>query len=434
MMRRIGVAIFLITALGGVFSFRGIAGGGGNDAPPPAVPISAAAAELSVLEQTVRDRPDDASALTRLASLYVQRSRETGDPSFDVLAGDAADRALAVETDNVQAIVIRGIVALAQHDFERALLIGERARTLAPDVNAVYGLLTDAYVELGRYEEALATAQEMVDRRPDFASYSRVSYLRELYGDLDGAVEAMEFAAAAGAASASDEAWAFVQIGHLQLTRGDTSAADAAYRRAAAVLPGDAMTDAGLARSAFSVGDPALAEALLRAAVANRPLAEYATLLGDLLWSQGREREAEEQYALVRATQELATAQGVDTELELALFEADQGMDPEQTYIRAHAAYVRRPSIYAADVLAWAAFKSGRLDEARTRSDEALRLGTRDARLSYHAGVIASAAGDRDAALRHLMDAAAMQAAQSPKYAVAASQALDDLTSAVLVR
>ncbi len=424
MMSRIALVVFAVLAISGVVALRSIGMGDHDEEAPRIVQRSNGAAELAVFEQTVRDRPEDTAALTRLASLYVQRARETGDPSFYALAGLAADRALAVEPDHVQALVVGGVVALAQHDFAGALLIGERARVLAPEVNAVYGVLTDAYVELGRYDEALAVAQEMIDRRPDFASYSRVSYLRELYGDLDGAVEAMEQAAVAGAASPVDEAWAYVQIGHLQLTRGDVAAADYAYRQAASILPGDALTDAGLARSAIAMGEPSRAEELLRGAVTQRPLAEYATLLGDLLWSQGREREAGEQYALVRATQELATAQGVDTGLELALFDADQGAEPQDTYARAKAAYELRPSIYAADVLAWAAYKAGRIDEAYGRSMEALRLGTRDARLSYHAGAIAVAAGDGDEARRHLLDAAAMQPAQSLRYAAAAEQAL----------
>ena len=166
---------------------------------------------------------------------------------------------------------------------------------------------------------------------------------------------------------------------------------------------------------------------MLRAAVEQRPLPDYAIALGDLLWSQGRVAEAEEQYALVRAIQQLFAANGVNTDIELALFDADHGVAPVATYETARAAYVRRPSIFAADTVAWAAYKAGRIDDARRFMDEALRLGTKDARLAYHAGAIAAAAGDALAAEAYLRDAVAMEPAQSLRYAAAARQALGEL-------
>ncbi|HEY8172022.1 MAG TPA: tetratricopeptide repeat protein [Dehalococcoidia bacterium] len=389
----------------------------------------ATASRIAQLEQAVRDRPDDVRVLTDLASLYLTRSRETGDPSYYKLADIASQRALAQQPDDISALVVAGTAALSKHDFAGALAIGERARDIDPDVTAVYGIITDAQIEMGQYDAAFASAQEMLDRHPNFASYSRASYLRELTGDVDGAIEAMQMAADAGTGLPYDEAWARVIVGNLYLTKGDVDAAERSYQRAEHVLPDDAMTDAALARIALARGDAASAEALLRSAVEQRPLPEYAIALGDLLASQGREAEADDQYALVRAAQQLFAANGVDTELELALFDADHGIDPAGTYERALAAYQRRGSLYAADTVAWAAYKAGRVDDAQTYMDLALRLGTRDPRLSYHAGVIALAAGDRTAARRHLDDAVSMQASQPVLYAVAAREALNTLTS-----
>jgi tetratricopeptide (TPR) repeat protein len=187
------------------------------------------------------------------------------------------------------------------------------------------------------------------------------------------------------------------------------------------------MVQAALARLAIARGDMGGAEALLRDAVAQRPLPEYAIALGELLESQGRVAEAADQYALVRATQQLFASGGVDTDLELALFDADHG-DAEAAYGSALAAYSRRPGIFAGEAVAWAAYRSGRMDEAWRYSVESLRLGTRDPRLLYHAGIIARAAGDIDGARTLLGEAVAMQAALSPLAAVAAREARDDLT------
>ena len=426
---KLATFVLVLSALAGFFAFRAAVDRSGSDPQPSptASRRSAAASQVQTLEQTVRDRPDDVRALTQLAAAYVQRSRETGDPAYYALAQKAADRALIVAPDDVNALVAAGTVALAKHDFEGALALGEQARAINPDVVASYAVIADALVELGRYEEATVVAQEMVDRRPDFASLSRVSYMRELHGDVDGAIEAMRQAATAGAGLGFDEAWAYVIIGNLELQKGDVDAADAAYQRAERALPGDPMVGAALARISIARGDSASAESLLRDAVAKRPLPEYAIALGELLESQDRVFEADEQYALVRATQQLFAAGGVDTDIELALFDADRGFDPQGTYELALAAFARRPSIYAADTVAWAAYKAGNIDEARRYMGEALRLGTRDPRLAYHAGVIAQAAGDVQAAQAHLGDALSGEPALSVAYAADARATLEEI-------
>ena len=114
------------------------------------------------------------------------------------LAQAAIDEALQVGPDNVEALIGAGTLANARHQFQEALQLGERARAANPSVPRVYGVIADAQTELGMYDDAIATLQTMVDMRPDLSSYSRVSYARELHGDLDGAIEAMRMAVDAG--------------------------------------------------------------------------------------------------------------------------------------------------------------------------------------------------------------------------------------------
>jgi len=113
-------------------------------------------------------------------------------------------------------------------------------------------------------------------------------------------------------------------------------------------------------------------------------------------------------------------------DLELALFEADHG-DPGAALALAQGAYADRPTVKAADALAWALLKNGRVADARKRSTEALRLGTRDPVLLYHAGAIAAAAGDRAAAIRDLKSSLALDAGSSPTSAEAARALLASL-------
>jgi hypothetical protein len=219
-----------------------------------------------------------------------------------------------------------------------------------------------------------------------------------------------------------------VIIGNLELQRGEIDAAHAAYRRAEHALPGDAMVNAALARIAIARGDEVEAEVLLRTAVEQRPLPEHAIALGELLAVQGRPVEADAQYALVRATQQLLAAGGVNTDAELALFDADHAADPQATFASALSAYARHPNVLAADALAWAAYRAGRLPEARLYIAEAMRLGTHDARIAYHAGVIAAASGDRGEARSHLESALEGEHALSPAYAADARETLSALS------
>jgi len=402
-------------------------GGGAAERASTASVHETLAARTARLEARAAASPDDAATLSELALTYLQRARESGDPSFYPLAERAAQRALMLSPDAPVALTAAAAIAASKHDFAGTLALADRATAGEPSLAAAHAVRTDALVELGRYDEAVAEAQALADIRPDFAAYSRISYLRELHGDLPGAVDAMRQAAAAGAAVPQDVVWGRVLTGNLLLTSGDVEGAAAEYGRASALLPDDPNARAGQARLALARGDFAAAEQALRAAIDVRPLPEYVALLGDVLASQGRDAEARQQYDTVRAIERLFAANGVDTDLELALFEADHGGDPEAAYAQARTAYARRPSITAADAVAWTAYRAGRLDEARAMIAKARALGTRDARIAYHAGVIALASGDAATARSALEAALTARGMLTPAEYDAAAGALVSL-------
>ena len=260
-----------------------------------------------------------------LGQAYLQKARETGDPGYYPKAETLFQQALAGDGDDVEAMVGLGTLALARHEFAAALDWGEQARALAPYHAAAYGVIGDAQVELGRYDEAVETVQAMVDLRPDLSSYSRVSYLRELMGDREGALAAMEQAVTAGSGYAENVAWVRVQLGNLHFDGGDLSGAASEYAAALAALPGYAPGLAGQARVAAAAEDLDRAAELYAEAVRAIPLPEFVVAYGDVLSAAGRQDEAAAQYALVAAIQQLYAANGVDTDLELALYTADHG-------------------------------------------------------------------------------------------------------------
>jgi tetratricopeptide (TPR) repeat protein len=384
---------------------------------------------IAGLQDRIRRKPADLDSYAQLGAAYVQRARETGDPTYYARAEAVLESARQRDPQHVETLISRGTLALARHQFREALLIGEQARALNPSIPRIYGVIGDAQVELGMYDEAVATIQTMVDLRPDLGSYSRVSYLRELHGDLDGAIEAMQAALNAGGPAAENVQWVRVQLGHLHFKRGDLDTAEKQYDAALKLLPDYMPALAGLAQIDASRREYESAIERYTEVTQRMPLPEYIAALGDVYARAGDSKNAQAQYDLVGALDRLLAANGVNTDLEIALFYADHDSELESALAKAQAAYAERPGIHAADVLAWTLYKAGRYAEARRYSDESLRLGTRDALKLFHAGMIAHALGQDDAARTYLQQAIDLNPHFSIRWSDAAVQTLQELKS-----
>lgn len=389
-------------------------------------------ARIQALQETLRvGAATPGPASTQLGLAYLQKARETGDPAYYPKVETLLRQALQADSKDVDALTGLGALALARHQFAEAFDRGEQAALINPYYAAALGVVADAELELGRYDAAADTIQTMVDLRPDLGSYARISYIRELMGDREGAVVAMQQAITAGSGYAENVAWAQVQLGNLLFDRGELRDANQAYSAALAANPNYATAIAGQARVAAAEGDLEQSAALYARTVQIIPLPENLVAYGDVLDAAGKPREAEDQYALVEAIQQIYAANGVDTDLELALFTADYG-DPEQlpqAVEAARAGVEARPSIVAWDILAWTLYRSGDLDGAAEASANALKLGTKNALMHFHAGMIAAARGDDDAAIMHLETALELNPYFSVRYAPEARQTLEDLRS-----
>jgi tetratricopeptide (TPR) repeat protein len=359
-------------------------------------------------------RPQDAAAMAGLANAYLVRARETADPSYYSKADALVQSAISADAGDPDAVLAAGTLALTRHEFVAALSLGQRAVQLTPYRPAAYGVLTDALVELGRYDEAVVAAQQMVDLRPDQTSFSRVSYLRELHGDLDGAIDAMRQAVAAGAPHTEATAWSEVQLGNLLFARGELVGAEESYREAGVRIQNYVPALAGRARVRVATGDLVGAADLYTQAVQALPLAEYAIALGDVYAKLGSADDARTQFQLVEAIDRLFAANGVRTDLELAVFQADHGGDLDAALAAVRAEHATRPSVPVTDALAWIEYRAGELDDALVDSRAALRLGTRDPLILYHAGVIAQASGDGSRARELLAESSAL----NPRFSV----------------
>ncbi len=388
--------------LGGVFH------GGAGSAPQPAAGLSLAVREgtstdttlLPRLQEQVRENPADAHGLALLGLAYQQAARDSGDASYYPKSEAVLRRSLRLGQDDLLATSGLGALALSRHHFRDALALGRRAVSLSPTTARGYGIVGDSLVQLGRYEEAFTAFDRMVSLKPTLSSYARVSYARELLGDVRGAAEAMQLAIEAATGEREAQAWAYTQLGKLYATHGRLAAAERQYRRALAVRTGYVYALDGLAQIAAGRGRLGEAIALERRATEAMPLPQFVASLGDLLRATGDDRGAARQYALIAAIDRVFRVNGVRVDLESALFDVDRGIDLPRALTRARAAHADRPSIDGDDVLAWALERNGRCTDALHYSKRALRLGTIDASKFFHRGMIERCLGNHAEAKR----------------------------------
>jgi len=384
-------------------------------------------AQIQTFQDQLRSDQNDWQAYSQLGLAYLQKARETGDPTYYQKTEEALDKALSFQQADYASMSAKGALALARHDFSSAVEWGQRARQINPNRTYAYGVIADAQIELGRYAEAIETLQTMVDLRPDMSSYSRVSYIRELHGDTDGALEMMQLAVDSGTPNSESTAWVRTQLATLYFNIGDLDTAELEYQRTLQNRPDYVYAIAGLGRVRAAQGDMDEAIKLLNQAVGIMPLPEFVIALGDLYQATGQAQAMSRQHKLLRTIERLYRANGVDMDMEIALFNADHDQSLEETVALARKAYANRPSIHGADALAWVLYKTGDYQEAQKYSEDALQLGTKDALKLFHAGMIVLELGDETQARDYLEQALAINPHFSILYADEARRTLQIL-------
>jgi tetratricopeptide (TPR) repeat protein len=381
--------------------------------------------QIQKAEAIIKREPSRPEGYNLLAAASLQKARETGDFSFNSRAEAAINRSLEIAPDDFDALRLQATLLLTYHRFREALEVVRRAQTLRPDNADVYGAMTDALVELGDYQGAIQAAQKMVNLRPDTASYTRVSYLRALHGDTEGAIEAMRVAAkAADPRSPESVAWCRVHLGLELMNAGRLLEAEREFDAALTIFPDYYLTLSAKARARLVAGDTDGALELYGRAEERVPLPDTVIARGDLLTRLGRAEEAKREYELAEFIER--TSASISSR-QLALFLADHDMKLDEALAIARRERAARSDIYTCDVLAWCLFKKGLLREAKEAMDEALRLGTRDARLFYHAGRIADALGDRRRARKYLQLSLKTDSSFNVLQADSARRALEEI-------
>ena len=365
-------------------------------AQPPAADDTAT--QIAKLQNELRASRDDVRSLDALGLAYQQRARETGDPTYYTKSDEVLRRALRLAPRDLIATSGLGSLALSRHRFREALGLGRRARAISPTTARNYGVIGDALVELGRYHQGFQAFDTMSGLRPDVSSYARVGHARLLLGEVAGARSALRSALDASLGQGEIEAWTRVQLSKAAFSVGRFAPALAQAHAAMRAFPGYAPAYDSLAWAEYGRGHVQEAIAAEQEAVDRIPLPQYVAMLGDLQRADGRAAEARKRYALIAVIERLLVANGVQTDLETALFDVDHGIRLPASLALARRAQRERPSIDGDDVLAWALERTGHCGEALRYSKRALRLGTRDALKYFHRGEIEGCLGHRAAA------------------------------------
>jgi tetratricopeptide (TPR) repeat protein len=387
---------------------------------------------IRLSQRKLQRNPRDARALYRLGDAYLQKSRESGDVSYLTLAEQALAKSLEIAPGNSGASRHLAWVFYTRHAFDQAAEQAAKAITLDPTDSRAFGILGDAYLEVGKYALAVTAYEKMMQLDHNLDSYSRVAGLKSLRGEVEGAIGDLELAIQDGKLnerSKESVAWVYSQIASEHFAIGDVKKAEANYLEALTTYPHYHRASAGLAHVRVAQRRFAEAIELYQKAIGVIPLPEYAAALGDLYRKLRRDAEAKKQYDLVEYIGKLNRLNDILYGRELAYFYADHDMNLAASLELARRELAVRKDIYGYDVLAWALYKNGKPGEALAAITEALKLGTRDARLFFHAGMIHQKLGNAGRAREYLERTLATNPYFHVLHTDVARRALEELDS-----
>ncbi|MBI1875124.1 MAG: tetratricopeptide repeat protein, partial [Acidobacteria bacterium] len=406
----VGAVIVLVAALVGYSNWRDARRPRDRFtvAPPIGMP-GAPRTSREDLAKRIRDmqarlaaRPDDTGAAVLLADALLRQTRVNGNAGLARKAEQVLQGALKADPGDYEALRMLATVYLSQHRFRDAIGIAERTRALRPHDAWNFGVIGDANIELGEYDQAFDAFDTMVKMRPSAAAYARVAYARELQGNLEGALQAMQMAAEATSAhDPESQAWHYAQVGDLYLQMGRLDESRQEFEHAELVFPGHPFATAGRARVLVARGEYRAALDVYRRQLEKTPTPDLAARTGDLYQALGDHMEAERHYALAETGWTFDTPEPT----QLARFLVERGRKPDEALKTAERAAADRHDIFTEDTLAWAYFHVNRIRDAAEASARALRTGTRDRQVLYHAAAIQHALG-KDEEARQLLERA----------------------------
>ena len=351
--------------------------------------------KVADLKQKIQKNPGDVKPRLQIAVIYLTEARITGEhPYYYPAVLTILDGVLAIDPANFEALTFKSSVKMSQHQFSEARIIAEKARTINPDNAYVYGVLVDANVELGNYEEAVVLSDKMQQLKPSLESYSRASYLREIYGDNKGSIEAMKLAVQAGLPGSEPQCWSKNMLGHMYEVTGQLKLAEQQYQEILALRPSYAFALRGLAHIYTARKEYPKALDLLDKAAAIMPEFSFHEEMAEIYALQGDKEKASKKFTEVATMLDEDAKSGHAVDLELCKLYTKSGqLDLASKYGLIE--YKKRPkNIDVNHALAWVYYQNKNLDKAHQLMQVALRTGSKDPELLKQASAIEMAMGN----------------------------------------
>ena len=353
---------------------------------------------IAFYEREVRRDPSDQIFIATLAGEYLSRFRETGDLDDVTRSQALAERALQLQPQgNVAALSVLASADLAFHQFADAERAERAAIAAYPYGDGARAQLASIVMERGRYEEAARILDGDVEATPGVTWLAIRARYDELTGNLAGARIALDRATARIdqmiEVSAYTRSWYHMRDATLAFEAGDGAQAQAQFDEALRIYPDNAMALLMEARFYRARRDWTRALAAASRSAQLYPLPQALGYQADAQRALGDGRGAADTDALIDAERHLYNAQGVNDRA-LALYYAQRHTHPSDALTMARVDLAKQgDEIYADDTMAWVLAEAGRWSEARTYAERAVRLGTQDAQVQYHAGAIAMETG-----------------------------------------
>ena len=349
--------------------------------------------KIEQAQASISKQPKKAEFHSALGLAYTQRARETADTTYYDKALVSVDSALKLYSTQVEARRVQIWALLGKHEFAQALTKAQALNQKMPDDLMTYAMLADAQIELGKYKDAEQSAQWLLDIRPGtVVGLTRAAYLRELFGDWEGAISLMDSAYQRTAPQeVEDRAWLLTQLSHLHLGAGRVVEAEIVANEALKLFPDYHYAIAQLAKVREAQGRTDDAVMLLRRHVAIAPHPENHYYLAKALERAGKTDEARTRYALFEKAALSESAGWDNANRELIHYWADHGRADAAVRL-ARKEISRRQDIQTRASLAWALYRSGKPELACTEMKQALAIGSRDATLVKQAKIIRSKA------------------------------------------
>ena len=367
---------------------------------------------VDVLIRKINANPSDIKSMLALTAQYIQEGRNTG--SFNYYNEAALKCIYAVlekDAKSFEALTFKATILLSQHHFTDGLAIASQVQHLYPYNAYVYGLLVDGYVESGKYKEAIEAADKMVSIRPDNRSYSRIAYLREIHGDIPGAIEAMKMAVDAGAPGDENTEWCRVQLGKLFEKTGKISDAKMHYTISADNRHNYPYALAGLARIAIEEKDYTKALGLYMQADSLIPDHTFKEGIAEVYHLTGQAEKAKQvAEAILNYMKDFSssgenknTGQNEDHEMAHAYMGVNSY---EKALEYALLEYNRRPeNIEVNETVAIVYYAKGEFANALPYIETALKTNCKNPELLCYAGLIYARSGDNTKAKIFLKEA-----------------------------